>query len=86
MGKGNFHQGRGGGRGHPRQNKYDGNYNASPTTATKTHGAITKGLEMVFFTFGNSKDAAEFEKKNDSQSIRFATCMARFQAIIARDG
>ena len=41
---------------------------------------------MVFFTFGNSKDAAEFEKKNDSQSIRFATCMARFQAIIARDG
>ena len=62
MGKVNYYQGRGGGQGHPLQNNYGNNSNAPPTMAAKTHWAITKGLKKVFFTFGNLKDAEEFEK------------------------
>ena len=57
-----------GGQGHPLQNNYGGNYNAAPTTATKTHRATAKGLETVFFTFVNSTDVAYFEKKKTTLS------------------
>ena len=73
MGKGNRYQGRGGGRGYPHQKNYGGNYNAAPTTATKTQRAITKGLATVFFTFVNPKDTEEFEKAKMTFSRYFLT-------------
>ena len=73
MGKVNYYQGRGGGQGHPLQNNYGNNSNAPPTMAAKTHWAITKGLKKVFFTFGNLKDAEEFEKTKTTLSWYIST-------------